>query len=345
MSKHLVRSFLLSSVIIGMSGPVCAQSYFDTMDYNPFITQDVPKTSFSLEGGVRVDDFDWNIASDLSGNAMPNILSELTWSDITLYEVEGGFMHYRPVDIANFQGGFQLDASVTYGETFDGDNQDSDYIFNNRQGEFSRSNNTGDRGYAIGGEASLGYKIFLASGKKKMQGYASGEDYSTMSLRLMPLIGYGWDKQQYEMNDGYQTIPATGAFDGLSSEYTAWWRGPFAGLEAEMLLADRHMLSVRGKYHRLQYDGEGIWNLRNNFKQNPSFQQVADDAEGTSFEAKYTYALGTSSSLTLGLGYKDRKAEDGVDTTFFTDGTEVHTKLNEANDESTSARIGYSYTW
>lgn len=346
-SKKLSCSFLLTSILcFGFSLPAMAeQSYFDTVDYNPFITEQVPKTYVSVDTGVRVNDFDWNIAADPTGTLVPNILSELTWSDITLFEVKGGVMHFQPVDIANFRGGFQVEGSLTYGEVLDGKNQDSDYLGNNRTLEFSRSNNSSDSGYAFSGEALIGYKMFLASGRTRLPGYGSGVDTTPISLRLMPLAGYGYHKQQYEMTDGVQTIPPVGAFDGLSSEYTAEWMGPFVGLETEFLLDDNQMFSVRGKYHKLDYDAEAVWNLRDNFQQSPSYKQDANDGLGLSLDAKYVYAFNPHSSVTLGLGFNKRNVEDGTDTIFFTDGSVGKTRLNEVNDKSTTAHVGYRLSW
>ncbi len=39
------------------------------------------KPDLSLSTGFRVDDLNWNIAGNISGSN-PNVLSELTWSDL-----------------------------------------------------------------------------------------------------------------------------------------------------------------------------------------------------------------------------------------------------------------------
>jgi len=43
------------------------------------------KTDLSLSTGYRVDDFSWNIAGNVSGTN-PNVLSELTWSDLEILQ-------------------------------------------------------------------------------------------------------------------------------------------------------------------------------------------------------------------------------------------------------------------
>ena len=48
------------------------------------------KTDISLSTGYRVDDLSWNIAGNIYGSN-PNVLSELTWSDLeTLQATVGG---------------------------------------------------------------------------------------------------------------------------------------------------------------------------------------------------------------------------------------------------------------
>ena len=42
--------------------------------------------NIEFNGGSRVDQLDWNIAGDSAGSS-PNILSELTWDDLEIFEV------------------------------------------------------------------------------------------------------------------------------------------------------------------------------------------------------------------------------------------------------------------
>ena len=99
------------------------------------------ETEFTISGGYRRDDLDWNIAGDTNGSH-PNILTELTWDDVESYQVK-------------FQGNLiwpkimALRGSVAYGWIFDGENQDSDYRGDNRNLEFSRSNNSTEDGYVL----------------------------------------------------------------------------------------------------------------------------------------------------------------------------------------------------
>lgn len=307
-------------------------SYRKRDAYRPHISHS--KTSFSMEAGVRRDNFDWNIASDTTGTSTPNILSELTWTDIQLYEVATHLRHVEPTNISWLPGGVLFDAKLTAGFVNSGENQDSDYNGDNRTLEFSRSNNESSGGYALSGKVAVGYQFDL--------GHEINYPSYTF-LTLTPLIGYGWHTQEYEMTDGVQTIPAFGAFSGLNSTYTSTWSGPFLGLEAG-IEGRKHMLTLRGEYHLLDFVGEGVWNLRGDFAQDPSFR---DEAEGTGIELNlgYSYAIDTRYEFTIDLSHAQREATDGNSETFFSNGNVTEIKFNEVNDSTQSLRVGLQYMW
>jgi len=56
--------------------------YFDNQDY--------VKITFHGGMGQREGELRWNIASDASGAKTPNILSELTFADLSIFEIQGG---------------------------------------------------------------------------------------------------------------------------------------------------------------------------------------------------------------------------------------------------------------
>ena len=96
--------------------------------------------NFGLLAGYRIDQLDWNIAGNNAGTN-PNILSELTWKDLEIYQVQ-----FKPsVTLGNSHRGgvrYHLRGMLGWGSIVDGSNQDSDYAGDNRTLEFSRSNNS-----------------------------------------------------------------------------------------------------------------------------------------------------------------------------------------------------------
>ena len=267
--------------------------------------------------GYRQDSLDWNIAGDLQGNN-PNVLSELTWEDLLIHEIYIGVR-------ADLKRSIFLKGSLTYGVLVDGENQDSDYAADNREMEFSRSNNDADQGSTLDGLFGVGYRFRLFS----------------KSLSIIPLAGYSYHRQNLTMTGGYQTItwvggPPLGAFEGLDSTYDAEWRGPWIGLDVTLetenfTKAIAPMSFYFGwEYHWADYYAEADWNLRDDFMHPKSFEH---EANGTGIVSNLGVRLRLNSRWSVALGYETEEwsTEEGVDRVFLTDGTIVTTRLNEVN--------------
>jgi len=370
-----VSCFLLitSLTLLGMTEHAAAQQH-TKRNFKPFLTRGT--TTLTVNAGIRRNNFDWNIAADDSGTATPNVLSELTWTDISILEFKPKIRHIEPADIYFIKGGIQMEAELIGGLTISGDNQDSDWLGNNRTLEFSRSNNDASDGYALGASVSIGYQFHLQDPtsptytrplpqKSYVRALPSGriltsydrtprrisqrKSPSTTAINITPLIGYGWDQQTYKMTNANQTISdfgftnPLGPFDGLDSEYTAQWQEPFIGLEAE-IKGEKNQFNLRGQYHDLDYSAEAVWNLRDNFQQDPSYTHEADGT-GYLLNAAYAYALDSRYAVTLDASYQKRTAEDGLDKVFLTNGQTPTTRLNEVNDESQALHLGLRYHW
>lgn len=171
--------------------------------------------STALQLGYRVDNLDWNIAGDINGQN-PSILSELQWTRLQTPQFK------LSID-ANLTG-FYLRGNLSYGEVVKGDNQDSDYFYDNRNGEFSRSNNAGG-GELADVSVGLGRKFDTSDRRRKFSSY------------LMPMLGYSIHMQDLQTTDAFQTIPADGAFPGLDSDYDAEWQGAWLYLVSKWSFA------------------------------------------------------------------------------------------------------------
>ena len=173
-----------------------------------------------LDLGYQQDSLEWNIAGDING-ANPNVISELKWQQLHSVQLQGGFeMLWRKRIYMRGRAG--------YGRILTGDNQDSDFADDNRQGEFSRSNNPADGGHVTDASFGLGvpYEFHISSAGR---------------LRVIPLLGYSSSSQQVVMKSGVQTLSdtatarAAGLIDstqsivpvgyrlsGLDAKYTGW---------------------------------------------------------------------------------------------------------------------------
>jgi hypothetical protein len=222
---------------------------------NPAHDADI-KADISLNTAYRVDDLRWNIAGN---NNNPNVLSELTWSDLeTLQAAVSGR--------ALVDEWFYLRGSFGYGYTFSGDNRDSDFSGNDRTQEYSRSSNSADCGRILIAAIGLGYQFSFGSG----------------TFRLSPLIGYSYNSQDLTLKEGVQVIatpgltPPAGPIQGLDSTYDASWLGSWLGIDLSSEISERVTLFGSVEYHWATFDAEADLNLRNDLAHPMSLDHDAD---------------------------------------------------------------------
>jgi hypothetical protein len=227
---------------------------------------------------------------------------------------------------------FYLRSSFDYGEIFDGKNQDSDYLQNNRRGEFSRSNNSTDDGNVMDASVGLGYQE------------------TAKNVKVAILIGYSYHEQNLVMTNGYQTLDplgivgGTGPLPGLNSKYDTQWRGPWAGIDFTITLIEKLKLSGLFEYHWANYKAVADWNLREDFNHPKSFEHLAD-GYGIFIAAAVNYAFNHHWSISATADYQDWWTNSGTDRTFFSNGAEIKTRLNEVNWDSIMAGMGITYSF
>ncbi|MDA8164061.1 MAG: hypothetical protein M0017_03370 [Desulfobacteraceae bacterium] len=275
-----------------------------------------------IDTGYRVDDLDFNIAGS---NGNPNILSELTWKDLEIYEVGGSGKMTVGNDYFDFLT--YLRGSINYGWILNGENQDSDYLGNNRTGEYSRiitdtkDDNVFDASIGIG----LQWKFFQDR------------------LAVAPLGGYSYHQQNLRDRNGAFVIPALGPFTGLDSTYQTEWQGPWAGIDIEVDPIPQFSILGTFEYHWADYDAEANWNLRPDLAHPVSFRHDANDADGIVVKVTGRYALTNRWGVELSYAYQDWQATNGTDTTYGAGGGIGTTTLNEVNWKSETTSLGLSY--
>ncbi len=279
------------------------------------------EASFEATGGYRQDELNWTIAGTSAGTS-PNILSELEWTDIQIFELQGK----AEVVLAEH---IVLDGIGGYGQIVGGDNQDSDFLGDNRTLEFSRSNNKTEDGNTLDLSGGVGFRIHLDQ-------YA--EMLESDKLHLTLLGGYSYHEQNLETKDGFQSLPGFGAFSGLDSRYETEWDGPWAGFSL-FGQKDRFSGFVRFEYHWADYYAEADWNLRTDFKHPKSFEHEAE-GRGYVFRTGGEYYVNDTWSFNFNWDIQSWETDAGVDRTFFNSGAILETQLNEVNWDSFALRLG-----
>lgn len=258
--KQFIKLVVLFSLVAGLE-----------IAYSDVASADITISEFNVGLSSRINQLNWNIAGDLSGQN-PNILSELTWTDIKTVQ-----LNLNAKTIIDNQ--FFATGLLSYGWIYQGANQDSDYYGDDRTGEFSRSNNNAGEGNTLDASIALGYQFI-----------------KTDAWSISGLLGLSSYNQYLWITDGHQTVsivppfpypeppPVDSTFSDLNSSYITSWAGPWIGVTADCQITEN--LSVNGdfEYHMASYRGQGYWNLRS-----------------LTF---YHAAQGNGINLSLGINYK-----------------------------------------
>lgn len=290
-----------------------------------------PDVSFELKmfGGLREDNLEWTIASDISGTQTPNILSELKWKNLHSY-------HMETRGYVNWAQNFVAEGILGYSWIFKGKNEDWDYARDNRTVPFSISNNNSDSGNMFDLSGALGYRIkFLPESSSLLWNEVFG---------VTLWGGYSYHEQNLEMTDGFQTLPATGPLAGLDSRYASDWKGPWLGIEVSATQKKLYGFA-RLEYHWAEYYAEANWNLRSDFQHPKSFEHEGDDVRGIVIRTGTEWAVNDDWTLNLNLDISDWKMKNGIDRIFFSSGEVAETKLNEVTWDSVVAMLGTTYAF
>lgn len=276
------------------------------------------ESNLTLSPSFRVDNLDWNIAGDEYGNA-PNVLSELKWTSLTSLQMQlsSEIMVNRILYLKGFGN---------YGFIFDGDNQDSDYLGDNRTQEFSRSNNDAGDGNVNDVGFSLGMVLVFY------------DDDAGGTMTFIPQLGYSVHQQNLRSTNGKQTIPPIGPFPGLNSEYNAQWDGPWLGLDFRIQSSWTSALHFRYEFHKADYYADANWNLRDDLAHPLSFEHNATGT-GQILALGWRQELNNDWLIGVELLWQRWSADNGKDRLFFSDGGNSVTRLNEVNWSSTSLTL------
>ncbi|MCA9394273.1 MAG: hypothetical protein KC900_08725 [Candidatus Omnitrophica bacterium] len=287
------------------------------------------EAKLAVTAGYRQDELNWNIAGDWTGNAVPNILSELEWEELQGFE-------YKARAEVLIRDKYVIDAEAAWTDFDSGTNTDSDYAQSDRQGIFSLSNSETE-GMAWDYSIAAGYRMYFDNVHDRL--------LIVDNAQLTLLAGYS--RHRMFLEDRELTIPGFGpySFQGINKYYNALWDGPWVGLHLEGQKGDRLSGWGRFEWHFPEYEGDGNWLLRDDFLNPVSFSHFANDnAFGLVFDFGGEYRLTPCASLALNLVYRYFEVGPGLDRTFFSHQDPQYavfnSRLNEVNWTSLSLTGG-----
>lgn len=318
---HKASSVLLA----GLSFVVCTSQSFADANQNEIETSDKlrPTLTIQYQPGFRLDDLSWNVSG--SGGS-PNILSELIWNRVESRQL--GFS-------AEVYDGkhTRVHGYLAYASVQSGINQDSDYDSDDRNDEFSRSDNR------VGG-ALVDVEMFVSHSHLIKDPGLRGK------LSIAPLFGYAHYEQQLTMTDGVQVTanpprtPNAGPLNGLNSSYDTQWQSLFFGAAMAWQYTPQWRFGFTfQRYVMTKYDAVANWNLRTDFQHPVSFRHDAT-GDGYGLRADVRYQLNPRLYFFGKLSHNNFKAHTGTDQLFLANGTTSTTNLNAVYWRASSAILG-----
>lgn len=284
------------------------------------------RTEVGLSSSFRNDNLDWNIAGDINGNN-PNILSELKWDDLEIWQV-GIEAKLEAASEKFYQVGTFLDFRLNFGEIVEGKNTDTDYLGDNRSNEFSKSRSNSDDGDVLDVSLAIGPNFFL----------------NNPQFSIVPLIGYSYHEQNLSLTNAYIYLPPIGPYPGLNSSYDTEWEGPWLGVFFEYLVGEKFNFTSQIEYHWADYSAVANWNLRDDLQHPKSFEHQADGS-GISLNLNLNYLVYENWQIGIHGTCQKWETDAGIVKIYRTDGAVLSTRLNEVNWESASVGLKVSYSF
>ncbi len=282
------------------------------------------EASLDLGSGYRQDNFNWNISGGESG---PNVLSELKWKDLKMWEVYTKLKMTLPCH-------FYIRLHADYGRICKGKNSDTDFLGNHKTQPFSLSYSKANKGEVFDFSFGLAYLC----------------NFFHERLKIAPLLGFSMHEQHLRMIHGNVVLDLfdplmVGSLPDLHNNYRARWYGPWMGLDVVFTLGENLELFATYEYHWAKYDGTGHWNLRTDF---------LDDFKHTGIGTGSLFSLGgfwnfcTRWNVGVTFQYQIMRVCNGEDRVFFSDSkgrTSASTRLNRVNWDAFSSLVNLRYCY
>lgn len=244
--------------------------------------------------GWREDNLHWTIAGP---GGVPNILSELEWNQIKMWEIAAGY--YGP--LGNFE---YLKFNADYAKVYSGKNVDSDYLENDRRALFSQSRNSANHGEAFDFSFGIGYPISKCWDP----------------IDIVPVVGVALMEQHFTMRKGDQTFDSltgiVGPIEGLHSHYYSRSTTTWIGFDINIEPTYEVSYQLGFQYHVGNYRAKGHWNLRTDFVKDFRHTGVI---KGVLLTAAVNSRLFEQFSVGARIEYNDMHLHHGHDRLYFYD--------------------------
>src|SRR3569833_290322 len=254
------------------------------------------KLQISLSTGRQVEDFNWSIAGNISGQS-PNVLSEVKWKNVSGQNYATA-LQWNACKKIIITGGY---SRVSIGS---GDVSDIDYTADNRTQPNYNQKFSDNKGNSPAWFAGAGYAFI-----------------NNNQVSLIPFVGYGINRQSLYIVD------LTGQFPDLNSSYDTQWKGPFLKIRSSIKIW--HALKLAGDvtYNQVTYSALGDWNLIGQFQHPVSYRHSAK-GYGLNAGANLVYNITANIGIHAGYSYFNWETGNGIDQLYLSSGQVDKTQMN-----------------
>lgn len=312
--------FLL--IVLLLSNTSLADSYSKEGKITDFIV--TPSVAY------RYDVFKWSIPSN---HFLDKKISELVWKN---HIVQPSIK----IEIEPKSNQFTVLGQVKYGYILKNQSKSWDYDWDHTRDRTSNvisklrsTTKSQATGNIIDLSGAVGYSLGLF--KESLLTFYVGYDYSDYRNK-----NYGDKQLVYKTNFSFSS-------GGLSQKYYFTTLSPWLGLSVNIPLNEKFIITPTIKFYSFKHIGQGYWIYRPDFKQDPSFKNIAK-GKGIGFDLDFIYKYNNSLDLTLNIETKNFKMKKGTDQTFFNSlspgGERVSTKkLFDLSLRSFAISTGFKY--
>lgn len=257
-----------------------------------------PKVGFSK------NQTSWGISGNLEG-AMPNIMSELLWSNISGASGLESELHWGNL-------GLKIDFSKSY--AIDGTVKDVDYLYDNRQGIIYNEN--------------------FSSKNSKSSSFQIASEYGMFRNKLF--VNFGYNSTVFENRLLHEYLNY--------SNYKWNLVGLQFGVKYKFDLSDSWVNYSGVDFLMNKYDAVASWVLREDLQHPKSFSHKLKQGFGVNLSNYMKVILNQRFSLGFRSKFFIYSGKDGVDTAYLKLGTSLNTKLYYVRLTSVDNYISFLFT-
>lgn len=160
---------------------------------------------------------------------------------------------------------------------------------------------------------------------------------------IKPFIGWQHSEEKLTMTNGQWTVldgwGTSLPIFGLNSSYNFSWNALRMGVKGEMDFGPPRQPGINpfrlktqlALFPYIQYEGQGVWNLRDDFRQDPSFSHEANNFGALGLDGVVSLVYRPLKALEIEGGARITYfyVKDGTDTTYFSDNYVAQVDLDE----------------